>query len=98
MAKQNATHEVHQSSDGRYRWVDDGRGGVWKHDQRFYGAARDAHPESQGGQHVPLPMVVLRCRCDDPASHAGQGQHCPAAEIDVAESLVLSTSFDEMNP
>lgn len=91
MAKKD-THDVHVSPDGKYRWTE--AEGLHRHDQAFPGAARDIPLAEAGGAPVPLPMVVLRCRCGDPDSHAQQGQHCPEAEIDVAESYSVSTTFN----
>lgn len=94
MAKAQAVHDVHTSADGRHRWVE-GAGGIYRHDQAFAGAALDVHPAQAApdAQFIPLPMVVLRCKCGDPDSHTKDGHHCPQAEVDVAESMIASTSF-----
>lgn len=87
-------HDVHTSADGRHRWVE-GAGGIYRHDHAFQAASRDVHPAvtAPDAQFIPLPMVVLRCRCGDPDSHARKGQHCPEAEIDVGESYAASVAF-----
>lgn len=86
------THDVHQTPDGKYRWVE-GAGGVYRHDQMFKGVARSAHPSAEPeAQFVPLGIVVLRCKCSDPDSHPNQ--HCPEAEIDIAESYDKSATFN----
>lgn len=89
------THDVHESADGKHRWVE-GCGGIYRHPQQFFGAPRDAHPEATtpDAEFVPLGMVILRCRCGDPDSHSQQGKHCPQAEVDAAESYALSTTFN----
>ena len=87
---QDKVHDVHTSPDGKYRWVE-GAPGIYRHDQQFFGAPRNAHPEEQGGTLIELPAVVLRCRCGNPDSHAQKGQHCLEAEVDVLASYEAST-------
>lgn len=86
-------HDVHQSADGKHRWVE-GCGGIYRHPQQFFGAPRDVHPdELPDKEFIPLGAVILRCRCGDPESHAKKGQHCPEAEVDAAESYAVSASL-----
>lgn len=105
MAKKDI-HDVHVSADGRFRWSE--ADGLHRHDQAFAGAPRDIPLTEQGGTPVtlpdpngepaPLPMVVLRCRCGDPDSHAQQGQHCPQAEVDAGESMIVSVDWQQQRP
>jgi hypothetical protein len=83
-------HETHKSADGKYRWVE-GAGGIYRDDGGFPAIKADQHPSEQPGhEFLPMPMVVLRCRCGDPDSHASKGLHCPVAEVDVAETVLRS--------
>lgn len=86
------THDVHTSADGKYRWTE--ADGLHRHDQAFGAAPLSVPLAELDGAPVPLPMVVLRCRCGDPLSHAEQGRHCPQAEIDVAESYSVATTLN----
>jgi hypothetical protein len=99
MADKDQVHAAHQSLDGKYRWVE-GAGGIYRHDQQFFGVNPTDHPSAQpGADFMPMPIVVLRCRCDNPEGHASKGEHCPMAEVDVAETMVRSVEVrDRLMP
>lgn len=72
------THDVHTSADGRHTWTAEGG----------HCACGQGHATTPMADVCPqaLPIVVLRCRCGDPASHAEAGAHCPQAEVDALAS------------
>lgn len=88
-----AKHDAHATTDGNYRWVE-GAGGLYRHSGGWDGHSMKAHPADAAEEHIPLPVVVLRCRCDDPDSHAQAGEHCPEAEIDLGETFARSLTFN----
>jgi len=92
MAKQDPTHEIHTDPSGRYRWTQEH--GLMRHDAHWHGADRMGVLADQGGEAVEMPLVVLRCRCGDPDSHAVNNEHCPVAEIDIGESFSQSVTFN----
>ena len=87
-------HQIHTDQSGKYRWTEEH--GLYKDDQAFARHKVLGGPElpEQGGERVDLPLVILRCRCGDPDSHASRGQHCPDAEIDVGETYTVSTTLN----
>lgn len=72
-------HDVHASADGRHTWTAEGG----------HCACGGGHATTPFEDMCPAaqPIVVLRCRCGDGASHAEKGAHCPQAEVDALATL-----------
>ena len=74
-----AKHEPHGDASGKHQWTAEGG-------HCACGAGVHALTPMEDTCPAALPIVVLRCRCGHPESHAKAGEHCPMAEVDVAAS------------